>query len=369
MSADAWAWTTVGMVFVIFCGSWALTPKLMPPTTPFGVRVPSRTPEIDAAVARAGRGFAWRLGAAALLVALAATSISPPSHPAAAVTVTALGGTVLGMLAYYWTYHELRTFKRAQDWYRAVRVGAVAHLNPPDRRPRWDAFQIAALAIVAGLAVMAILRYPALPARLPVHFGINGVANRFAAKSVAALLAVVGIPAALALALAAGAHWLPTLSAPLDPAAPEASAEQQAVFVHRTQMILGGAADLVAIESLLIALAMSRTAAYARVMPIVAGVGLPVLLVAFVLTIALRTGQGGHRINAGHTSSTGLSARDDDRLWWAGQLYVNRDDPAFLVPKRVGFGYTLNFGHPGAWLAVTGLVGLAVLGLVLAAHP
>lgn len=33
---------------------------------------------------------------------------------------------------------------------------------------------------------------------------------------------------------------------------------------------------------------------------------------------------------------------------WRGIFYFDRDDPALFVPKRVGLGYTFNFGHPGA---------------------
>jgi uncharacterized membrane protein len=38
--------------------------------------------------------------------------------------------------------------------------------------------------------------------------------------------------------------------------------------------------------------------------------------------------------------------RDDDRYWYGGFLYNNPDDPDPFVPKRFGFGYTPNFGHP-----------------------
>lgn len=37
---------------------------------------------------------------------------------------------------------------------------------------------------------------------------------------------------------------------------------------------------------------------------------------------------------------------DDDRYWKFGLLYVNRDDPAILVPYRAGIGMTINMGHP-----------------------
>jgi uncharacterized membrane protein len=38
--------------------------------------------------------------------------------------------------------------------------------------------------------------------------------------------------------------------------------------------------------------------------------------------------------------------RDDERYWWGGVIYYNRDDPDALVPKRYGWGWTVNFGHP-----------------------
>jgi hypothetical protein len=44
---------------------------------------------------------------------------------------------------------------------------------------------------------------------------------------------------------------------------------------------------------------------------------------------------------------------------WRGSFYSNASDPALLVPKRFGIGYTLNFGNPWSW-AVLGFVLLIV---------
>ncbi|XDO64260.1 DUF5808 domain-containing protein [Streptomyces sp. RLB1-33] len=52
--------------------------------------------------------------------------------------------------------------------------------------------------------------------------------------------------------------------------------------------------------------------------------------------------------------------RDADRYWF-GLFYYNRDDPRLAVPKRYGWGWTLNFGRPMAWtLGVPVAVGLIV---------
>ena len=41
-----------------------------------------------------------------------------------------------------------------------------------------------------------------------------------------------------------------------------------------------------------------------------------------------------------------------DKHWKWGIFYVNPDDPAIIVPKRYGIGYTLNFGNRWSWAAL-----------------
>lgn len=38
--------------------------------------------------------------------------------------------------------------------------------------------------------------------------------------------------------------------------------------------------------------------------------------------------------------------------WTAGIFYHDRDDPRLVVPKRLGVGYTFNFGRPAAWISL-----------------
>lgn len=47
-----------------------------------------------------------------------------------------------------------------------------------------------------------------------------------------------------------------------------------------------------------------------------------------------------------------------------GVFYANREDPAVVVPKRFGIGWTLNLGRPASWLIVAGLVAICVAVLV-----
>ena len=47
-----------------------------------------------------------------------------------------------------------------------------------------------------------------------------------------------------------------------------------------------------------------------------------------------------------------------------GSAFVT-DDPNLLVPKRLGLGWTINFGHRRAWQAVFGLLAFIALSIVI----
>jgi hypothetical protein len=77
------------------------------------------------------------------------------------------------------------------------------------------------------------------------------------------------------------------------------------------------------------------------------------------LRMLLRTGAEDITIWVATDVNTKLPFGTLDKLWadshnWrAGLIYVCKDDPRFVVPKRNKWsGWTLNFAHPSAWLAL-----------------
>ena len=57
---------------------------------------------------------------------------------------------------------------------------------------------------------------------------------------------------------------------------------------------------------------------------------------------------------------------DDDRHWVAGVFYVNHDDPAVMVPKRFGVGWTVNFARPSVIIVSVALIAVCIGSLVFA---
>jgi uncharacterized membrane protein len=46
--------------------------------------------------------------------------------------------------------------------------------------------------------------------------------------------------------------------------------------------------------------------------------------------------------------------------YWKWGFYVNPNDPAPMVEKCFGLGYTFNVGHPKAWIIVVVVLGIAL---------
>lgn len=96
------------------------------------------------------------------------------------------------------------------------------------------------------------------------------------------------------------------------------------------------------------------------------------LILLFVVLLAVAVGLflpiGRSRMRAASDADhefTGPISRSDDRNWIAGLIYYNPEDPDLRVPKRLGYGWTINFGHPRGKVFLVVLIGLILLPIVL----
>ncbi len=56
---------------------------------------------------------------------------------------------------------------------------------------------------------------------------------------------------------------------------------------------------------------------------------------------------------------------DDDDRWVLGMFYYDPANPSVFVEKRVGIGYTPNYGRPAAWLMTIGIIAVIVASVLL----
>jgi uncharacterized membrane protein len=87
---------------------------------------------------------------------------------------------------------------------------------------------------------------------------------------------------------------------------------------------------------------------------IAAAIALPILLLGS--TIGLSVYLSRKKLNQ---QSDGTSL--DDRYWKFGIFYVNAEDPALFVSKRIGVGWTLNHGHPISWIILVVIIAIPIV--------
>ncbi|WP_030982983.1 DUF1648 domain-containing protein [Streptomyces sp. NRRL S-1813] len=343
---------------VVLAVAW-LTPSLTSPTLPFGVRIPAARADAPV-IAEQRKRYRWLVGMAGGALVALNVGLSATTHLVRPGVVPVLILAVF-LAAFSRTRVAIAAAKRDEDWYRGLSQGVVTDTSlRTDPEPFPWLWSIPALLIVAGTVMTALVLYPSVPDRLAVHFNASGIPDHFATKSVGSVFFPVFVQAGVTATILVLA-WFSFRARPeLDPARPADSARRHRRFSVRaviSLLVLAACVDLS-----MLAGAWPIWHAGQKLSPVL--VMLPILVgLALVVGVALRTGQGGSRLPAADggvpEENTGVVRRDDDRYWrGAGSLYVNRADPALLVQKRSGFGWTFNFGNPRALLLLALIVGL-----------
>lgn len=211
--------------------------------------------------------------------------------------------------------------------------------------------------VLGAAAVVIARRWAELPARLPNHWNFAGEANGFVDKTLGAVAAQMVTAAFLCVLLAAAAA---AIMQGRRVSATGEGASSEATF-------RAVAAGVLLVAELLIAVLLSQTAIQALFPSVARQQIVVVTMGAMALVLVLSAfmfwlGQGGSRRAPAPAGVAPVGDRTPDSAWVMGLFYVNRNDPALLVEKRFGIGYTLNFGHPLSWV----LVGLALGAVVLA---
>lgn len=333
-------------------------PSVTSGTVPFGVRIPAQN-AADPVVTAQSRLYRRRvLICGGIIAAAGVASVAVTGQPLLLpLSVLVLVGTWYG--CFFLAHQEIRAAKLAGGWFEGLHQGIAVDTELRTNPPRFPwLWLVPAVAIPVATGVIGILMYPSMPQNLAVHYGTNGVPNRIEVKSVGSAFSLVFLQLGLTALLAGIAAAILRSRPDLDPARPMGSSRWA-----RHYMSLGAKALLGLVAMIDLGLMGSSllmwTGTVSRWAPLV--IVIPVLVsVAATITVLARN----NRDRGGNGEDTGLTHRDDDRYWRGGVIYINREDPALVVPRRFGIGWTLNFGDPRAAMFLAGVV--ALIGLVIA---
>jgi len=202
----------------------------------------------------------------------------------------------------------------------------------------WRIGLLSTLLPMAGTASLLAERWQAIPSRVPIHWGLAGGPNGWAARSIGSIFGLLFANFVMVLVFGFIGESVGRSSPGHD---------GRTNVIRATKGVLLACAWMVTIlycGTSLLPLAHDPS----KLIPLVA-IAETTFIVGMLGFVAFRWLQVPKALAAAQDST-------DPRFWKAGIVYYNPTDSALWVPKRFGFGYSLNFGRPVSWL---------VLGLIL----
>lgn len=246
------------------------------------------------------------------------------AHPSLIFVAVAFEVVGLGVA---WSWGWKRTLPFA--WQGGIT--RTAALQPSPSVWRWTA---AALVPICGTAIVLLAHYQTLPAAYAIHFSQAGVPNHFVQKSWIAVFGPLMMCGTVVVALAG------LLRAVQRQGAGIADNGRYSKLTGRFVLGVAWMVGLACAATGLLPMLPSASEHASRLGFAVGAIDVTFLFFTTAFLImnrkALISGQ----------STT------DVAHWRAGLLYFNREDGALFVPKRLGFGWTVNWAQPGAWLVM-----------------
>jgi len=225
-------------------------------------------------------------------------------------------------------FHERRVVSRFAQPTDTIRE---ADLSADDRTPRWFALALVPIALPLGVAAYLRAHWAEIPLRFPAHFNAAGEADRWAEKSVRTvygpLLVCAGmslIGLLITLAMYHGARRGP----------------------QRTAIIKIAVAAVYMMAFVFVATALLPLIQFPPQLLMVPPVLFALLMVAWVYRLVRDPNMP--------------ADATPDASWHLGVVYYNPQDPAVFVQRRIGFGYTVNFGNRLAMFLMGGFIAMVI---------
>jgi uncharacterized membrane protein len=242
----------------------------------------------------------------------------------------------------------------ATDRNQPQTVVRTASLTPvTGNHRRWWFGLLSTLIPLAATTELLTAHWQTIPPHFPTHWGIHGQPNGWSSRTIPGVFGPLLFVFVLNLSLGLLAELTPRSSPGF---------QGRSSMIRMTTTVLVTCCWFVTIMICAISL-LSLTQNPTRFLPLL-------MIGAIVFTLGIT----GYTIyKATHMRSTIAASHNstDTRFWKAGGIYYNPADPALMVPKRLGFGYTLNFAHPASWLifAASILLPLLFVHFLHATHP
>ncbi|WFR62541.1 DUF5808 domain-containing protein [Paenibacillus amylolyticus] len=219
------------------------------------------------------------------------------------------------------------------------------------------------MAIIVAIAIISILNYNALPNVIPMKYDFQGNVTSSVPKTYLSVLAINLVQLGI-IVLMMLVNWsIKTSKQQLTPSNPAQFAAEHIRFRRKWSLF-----TIITALLLTILFAFIQINMFVPNLVLLTGVSfiIPVLIVLGAVWLSLTARQGGGKIR-NHQEDGERSKEqpvNDDDYWKLGFIYFNANDPSFIVEKRYGIGWTMNFARPLSWyllLFILAMVGISIV--------
>lgn len=331
----------------------------------FGVTVPPAA-LADARIRRYRVAFSTLVGgvgAASLLACVALWRLVGVTPAFWCASILSIVVVAVGFAAQQRFRRRVISIKRERGWTAtgAKRMAVVADDTFARPLPLW--WDLVYVIVIVATIVIGYAGYGGMPQRVPIHTNAAGVVDGWADKS-PFVIWFAPLTELILAAVMVGAHAAVLYAKrPVDADSPVRSARRYAAMLRAWSVYV-----LVVGVAVTAGVGMTVQLGTIGVLDLgtvgLAGTFAGMLALVGGIVVVLFYGQNGLRVDAGGADDETMPW-DEDRYWYGGVIYANRDDPAVWVPKRFGVGWTVNMARPAVWVGAVILL-LVVIGLPFA---
>jgi uncharacterized membrane protein len=354
-------WIAILVLLAIVGSYYLLFPRISRRGLLFGVYVGEETSGSEAA-RRITRS--WYVGMVLWLAAsLAVSLVSGSQFQSVTGSMIALMLLTTGFMVEY-----LRAYGRALRLAsKGTPRAAAAFIEMEEPKPLWLPYLAMGLGLAGGIYAIAYARshYAQLPVMVPTHFGLLGQPDAWKPRSFSSVMLLPIMTLVMGLGLGGIAYLTGKAKRAIryrdqgvSFAAQQRFRRMMANFLAMVSILVTGMMATLSRSSISVALKESRALSPAMMILVLA---LLVFALGGSITIAVKYGQGGSRLERSAADAPLTDGLADNRLWVLGMFYVNREDPSLFVERRFGLGYTINLGNPKAVALLVGFVGLILV--------
>ena len=249
----------------------------------------------------------------------------------------------------YWI--KMRNLKNKKGWKVLSKNVVIVEtgLRQPQKNSRVKAvdtrYYLILLIIPLIISILTLINYNSIPQLIPVHYNVSGVVDKVVEKgTIAAYMNLAGIPFMLVLMIFFFMfinNITVKSKSDLFSGKIKETIEKKLLFKKYVSIFTW----ILALETLII-MAIPQICIIFNLSIEIMTIPMIILFISIVIFLVMSyyLGQGGRNIKTNEEGEENY--RDDDDKYILGALYYNKKDPALMVEKRIGVGWTVNLAHP-----------------------